>query len=72
MKKEFFNWFSPSLGKDMPLNVYGHAGKPVIVFPSSGGSYYEYEDFGSDASPMISKPAKSCSLPSGLSTTNRG
>lgn len=46
MRKEFFNWFSPSLGKDMPLNVYGHAGKPVIVFPSSGGSYYEYEDFG--------------------------
>ena len=46
MKKEYFRWFSPSLGKDMELNVYGHAGKPVIVFPSSGGSYYEYEDFG--------------------------
>ena len=46
MKKEYFRWFSPSLGKDMELNVYGHAGKPVIVFPSSGGSYYEYEDLG--------------------------
>lgn len=46
MKKSYFQWYSPALGKDMALNVYGHGGKPVIVFPSSGGSYYEYEDFG--------------------------
>ena len=46
MKKEYHRWFSPSLGKDMELNVYGHAGKPVIVFPSSGGAFYEFEDFG--------------------------
>ena len=46
MKKEYHRWFSPALGKDMELLVYGHAGKPVIVFPSSGGSYYEFEDFG--------------------------
>jgi len=29
----------------MPFKVYGHGGKPVIVFPSSGGRFYEYEDF---------------------------
>lgn len=46
MKKEYHRWFSPSLNEDMELNVYGHAGRPVIVFPSSGGSYYEFEDFG--------------------------
>ncbi|MBQ4360535.1 MAG: esterase family protein [Proteobacteria bacterium] len=46
MKKEYHRWFSPSLGEDMELNVYGHAGKPVLVFQSSGGSYYEFEDFG--------------------------
>lgn len=46
MKKEYHRWFSPSLGKDMELYVYGHAGKPVLVFPSSGGSFYEFEDFG--------------------------
>lgn len=46
MKKEHRYWYSPSLHKDMELNIYGHAGKPVIVFPSSGGSYYEFEDFG--------------------------
>ncbi len=39
-------WHSPSLNQDMELKVYGHAGKPVLVFPSSGGRFYEYEDFG--------------------------
>ena len=29
----------------MPFKSYGHSGKPVIVFPSSGGRFYEYEDF---------------------------
>ncbi|MCL2326398.1 MAG: alpha/beta hydrolase-fold protein [Proteobacteria bacterium] len=46
MKTEFHRWFSPSLGKDMSVNVYGHQGKPVIVFPSSGGSFHEFADFG--------------------------
>ncbi|MDX9724199.1 MAG: alpha/beta hydrolase-fold protein [Myxococcota bacterium] len=46
MHVEYHKWYSPSLGHDMELKVYGHAGKPVIVFPSSGGSYHEYEDFG--------------------------
>jgi esterase/lipase superfamily enzyme len=30
----------------MEFKVYGHAGKPILVFPSSGGSFFEYEDFG--------------------------
>ncbi len=46
MRKDFFQWYSPSLGHDMPLNVYGHDGKPVLVFPSSGGSFEEFEGFG--------------------------
>ncbi len=46
MKKEFHCWFSPSLGKNMEVNIYGHAGRPMVVFPSSGGSFYEFEDFG--------------------------
>ncbi len=29
----------------MECKIYGHDGKPVIVFPSSGGRFYEYEDF---------------------------
>lgn len=39
-------WHSPSLGRDMDLLVFGHAGPPVIVFPSSMGAFFEYEDRG--------------------------
>ena len=46
MKKEYHKWFSPLLGRDMEINVYGHAGRPIIVFPSMCGRFYEYEDFG--------------------------
>jgi esterase/lipase superfamily enzyme len=46
MQVEYHKWWSPSLGQDMELKVYGHYGKPVIVFPAQGGRFYEYEDFG--------------------------
>ena len=39
-------WWSPALGQDMELKVYGGGGKPVLVFPSGGGRFHEYEDFG--------------------------
>ncbi|MEY8661888.1 esterase family protein [Ligilactobacillus faecis] len=37
---------SKNLGQTMHYNVYGHAGKAVLVFPSSGGSHSEFGDFG--------------------------
>lgn len=43
--EERTHW-SGELGKEMHFNVYGHAGKPIIVFPSSGGSQVEYGNFG--------------------------
>jgi len=46
MHTEYHRWWSPSLGQDMELRVYGHAGKPVLVFPAQGGRFYEFEDFG--------------------------
>lgn len=46
MKFERRSHWSAALGREMFFNVYGHAGKPVIVFPSSGGSQNEYGDFG--------------------------
>ncbi len=30
----------------MELLVFGHAGLPVLVFPTSGGRFYEFEDQG--------------------------
>lgn len=45
MNIEFHNFYSRNLNRDMPFKRYGHKGKVVIVFPSSGGSFHEYEDF---------------------------
>lgn len=46
MHVEFLSHWSGRLGRQMKLNRYGHAGLPIVVFPSSGGSYREFADFG--------------------------
>jgi esterase/lipase superfamily enzyme len=46
MLREFHRWYSPRLGRDMELLVFGHAGARVIVFPTSMGRFYEWEDRG--------------------------
>ena len=46
MHREHRRWFSPALGRDMELLVFGHAGARVLVFPSSMGKYFEWEDQG--------------------------
>ncbi len=43
---EYHSWYSDRLGREMSLKRYGHGGKGILVFPSSGGSFYEYEDYG--------------------------
>jgi esterase/lipase superfamily enzyme len=46
MKTEYFSHFSTCLNRQMEYKVYGHSGKPVLVFPTSRGRFYQYEDFG--------------------------
>jgi len=46
MKREYHKWFSPRLGRDMELLVFGHGGLPAVVFPSSCGRFFEFEDRG--------------------------
>jgi esterase/lipase superfamily enzyme len=46
MKREYHKWYSPSLQRDMEVLVFGHGGTPVLVFPSSMGRFFEYEDRG--------------------------
>src|SRR5579864_5612351 len=46
MNREYHRWASPSLGRDMELLVFGHAGAPVLAFPTSLGRFFEWEDFG--------------------------
>jgi len=46
MQVEYHKWWSPCLGHDMEMKVYGHYGKPVLVFPAQSGRFYDYEGFG--------------------------
>ncbi len=46
MHTEYHKWFSERLQCDMELKVYGHYGKPVLIFPTQGGRYHESEDYG--------------------------
>ncbi len=50
MNVEYHSWWSPSLGQQMELKVYGWYGKPVLVFPAQGGRFYDFENFGMVAS----------------------
>ncbi len=44
MNREYHKWFSQRVHRDMELLVFGHAGVPAIVFPTSGGRFFEFED----------------------------
>lgn len=46
MNREYHRWYSPSLGRDMELIILGHAGARMLVFPTSMGRFYEWEDRG--------------------------
>ncbi|HJQ37453.1 MAG TPA: alpha/beta hydrolase-fold protein [Thermoanaerobaculia bacterium] len=45
MYREHVKWWSPSLGRDMEFLWFGKFGRPVILFPTSAGRYFENEDF---------------------------
>jgi esterase/lipase superfamily enzyme len=46
MNREYHRWHSPSLNRDMELLVFGHGGARVLVFPTSMGRFFEWEDRG--------------------------
>jgi esterase/lipase superfamily enzyme len=46
MNIEYHKWQSLNLGREMELKVYGHAGKPFIIFPTQGGRFFQAEDEG--------------------------
>jgi esterase/lipase superfamily enzyme len=46
MVREYHKGYSTRLGREMELLVFGHAGQPVMVFPTSCGRFYEFEDRG--------------------------
>jgi esterase/lipase superfamily enzyme len=46
MRRDYIKWYSPSLNRDMELLAFGERGFPIVVFPTSGGRFFEYEDRG--------------------------
>jgi len=46
MVRAYHKWYSNCLSREMELLVFGHAGLPVVVFPTSGGRFFEFEDRG--------------------------
>jgi esterase/lipase superfamily enzyme len=46
MNVEYHKWYSPNLEKEMELKVYGHYGKPLMIFPCQDGRFYDAENFG--------------------------
>ena len=45
MKEEYFKWYSDHLSMDIEMLVFGHGGLPLIIFPTTLGSYFEAKDF---------------------------
>ena len=45
MEVQYFKQYSPALGKDMEVKVWGHAGRPVLYIPCQNGRFFDFEDF---------------------------
>jgi esterase/lipase superfamily enzyme len=46
MEREYHRWWSERLGRDMELLVFGRSGARVLVFPTRGGRFFDYENWG--------------------------
>jgi esterase/lipase superfamily enzyme len=45
LKRQVFGWRSPRLGLEMPVVSYGHAGVPILLFPTAAADFLENERF---------------------------
>ena len=41
----YTKWYSPSLGRDMEIKVWGHAGRPVLFIPCQDGRFFDFENY---------------------------
>jgi esterase/lipase superfamily enzyme len=46
VNREYQRWHSPSLQRDMEMLVFGYGGARLLVYPTSMGRYFEWEDQG--------------------------
>lgn len=45
MREAYRKWYTPHLSRDFEMLVFGHAGYPVVLFPTSMGRYFQNKDF---------------------------
>lgn len=45
MIRTYHKWYSPNLEREMEFLVFGHAGAPVLFFPTRTARFYDYEDW---------------------------
>ncbi len=45
METRYFDYYSNTLGRNMPIKVYGHKGRPVLFIPCQDGRFYDFENF---------------------------
>ena len=47
MNERYIKWYTPWLNREFEILVFGNGGGlPLIIFPTSFGSYYQNKDFG--------------------------
>jgi esterase/lipase superfamily enzyme len=46
MNEQHVRWYTSHLSREFDMLIFGYAGYPVILFPTSLGRYYQNRDFG--------------------------
>lgn len=46
MQIRYYKEYSRYLDRDMEFKVFGHAGRPILIFPCQGGRFFDWENFG--------------------------
>lgn len=70
MKQKHNKWHSQYLDREFEMLVFGHSGFPVIIFPTSGGRYFEAKDRGliESAKDLIEKEKVKIFCPDSINT----
>lgn len=48
MQTYYTKWYSPSVGREMEIKVYGHAGRPVLFIPCQDGRFFRLRELPHD------------------------
>jgi esterase/lipase superfamily enzyme len=68
VKEAYRRWYTQYLSREFDMLVFGHAGYPVVVFPTSMGRYYQNKDFGllDTVAPLVDRGLVKIYTPDGI------